>query len=151
MQTPVAWYNEHAAYKAWIDGVAPGGIPMPYQAAQPALMGGAQYFLPHGPNAMIVAAPEDPPWPPAWIWPKDSTMKQIQGFCAAVLLFIALIFYRELRWVIWTGLVLGGFKILITAAVDNAVFNTKERLRGDGLLLSKPAANPVYNIVPLQM
>ena len=76
-------------------------------------------------------------------------MKQIQGFCAAVLLFIALIFYRELSWVIWTGFVLGGFKLLITAAVDNVVFNTKEKLRGDGLLLPKPAANPVYNIVPL--
>jgi len=151
MRTPYAWYNEHAAFKAWLDGAAPAGVPMPYQAAQPDLMGGAPYFLPHQHNAMIVAAPEDKPWPPAWIWPKEPTMSQIQGFGAAVLLFLAGIYWHRFSGLILVGGALGIFKVLTKGAVDNAVHNNEEKLRVEGRLLPKAAPNPVYNIVPLPM
>ena len=98
---------------------------------------------------MIVAAPEDPPWPPAWIWPTEPIIKQLQGFAFGVVLFLALINYRRFSWLIWGGAILYIFRVVTIAAMKNAVHEKEEKLRQEGRLLPKAGVNPIYNVVPI--
>jgi len=150
MQQPCAWYNDYCAFKAFLDGATPINNPTVYQTGMmPDLLGGGHIFH-QQPTAMIVTAPEDPPWPPAWIWPTEPTMKQLQGFATAVVLFLALINYGRFSWLIWGGGILYIFRVLTIAAMKNAVYEKEEKLRQEGRLLPKAGGNPIYNIVPIQ-
>jgi len=148
MQIPCAPFNEYENFRAWRDGVGTLGHPTPFEFALHNAMGGV---LPPKPNAMIVAAPEDPPWPPAWIWAKEPMMRRFEGFGCAIVLFMGLIYWDRIPKPVWCLVLVWIFKILAQAGVDNAVHNQSEKLRLDARLLPKPAANPLYNIVPIPM
>ena len=138
MQDPCACYNEYQSFRAWLDGmpVDPGLVGLQYGAK---------------PTAMIVAAREDPPWAPAWILPKEPKMKQIEGFVCAMVLMVVLIKWHSIPWWLWPTPFVWAFKIWNKSSVENAVHNEMEKLRTEGRLLPKQAANPLYNIVPVPM
>jgi hypothetical protein len=151
MQLPCAPFNEYENFRAWLDGAGTPGYPTPFEAALQNAMGGVPYGGPPKPSAMIVAAPEDPPWAPAWIWAKEPTMKQFEGFACAIVLIVALVYWDRIPKPIWFLALFAVVKVWAKGAVDNAVHNEKEKLRLDGRLLPKAAANPLYNIVPIPM
>lgn len=151
MQLPCAPFNEYENFRAWLDGAGTPGYPTPFEAAMHNAMGGVPYGLQQKPTAMIVAAPEDPPFAPAWIWAKEPMMKQLEGFACAIVLIIGLVYWDRIPWPIWCLALFAAFKVWAKGAEDNAVHNEKEKLRLEGRLLPKASGNPLYNIVPIPM
>jgi len=145
MQIPCGPFNEYENFRAWLDGAGTLGHPTPFEFAM------HNVGLPPKPSAMIIVAPEEQPWAPAWIWPKEVMMERLKGFVYAIGLFFGLIYWDRIPKPIWCLALFWVFKIWAQGAVENAVHNEKEKLRLDGRLLPKAAANPLYNLVPTPM
>jgi hypothetical protein len=112
-------------------------------------MGPGQY--PPKPRALLVAAPEDPAWPPAWFINKANTLNRLQGAGYVIILVAFLIGPGWLQFSIAAVAVIYALQIWKDAEVETKVHDREDKLKQEGRLLPKTLPNPLYNVIPFSM
>src|SRR5271156_2132584 len=84
------------------------------------------------PGAVVMAAPEDPPWPPAVILTKEYLMNFLEGFAIAVLLLLFILMKGCVRTLILLAIISVGCYKYMGFKGEVAQFKAKEKTWMEG-------------------